>query len=198
MLLEPLYQSTTWETSAEVLAHFTKVMRGCTLLLKVAASVLVVFVCGMRNCYDTINAWSLNSESNVLNRAALPMSQGTCHRTLLFCPEDGSSIFLRNKILTPAMLEFWTVSLCRRERVIEYLLGYTTSGPLISLPTGNFVRAVGARTSAPGGGSVAALVAALVSYREPLAPHKSPGYVSARCGSELIAISKIYNLENTN
>jgi glutamate formiminotransferase/formiminotetrahydrofolate cyclodeaminase len=53
---------------------------------------------------------------------------------------------------------------CLRERIIEYRLGCTSSGPLVGLPTESFVRAVGARTSAPGGGSVAALLAALVSY----------------------------------
>jgi hypothetical protein len=53
---------------------------------------------------------------------------------------------------------------CRRERVIEYRLGDTSSGPLLRLPTESFVLAVGSRTSAPGGGSVAALLAALVSY----------------------------------
>lgn len=48
-----------------------------------------------------------------------------------------------------------------KERVIEYRLDCTSSGPLVRLPTESFVRAVGARTSAPGGGSVAALLAAL-------------------------------------
>lgn len=48
-----------------------------------------------------------------------------------------------------------------KERVIEYRLGITGSGPLVRLPTENFVRSVAARSSAPGGGSVAALLAAL-------------------------------------
>jgi glutamate formiminotransferase/formiminotetrahydrofolate cyclodeaminase len=52
----------------------------------------------------------------------------------------------------------------RRERVIEYRLCITGSGPLIRLPTEEFVKSVAARSSAPGGGSVAALLAALVSY----------------------------------
>jgi hypothetical protein len=34
----------TWETGVEVLVLFSKVMRGCTLLLEVNASVLVIFV----------------------------------------------------------------------------------------------------------------------------------------------------------
>jgi hypothetical protein len=34
----------TWETGVEVLAHFSKVMRGCTVLLEVNASFLVIFV----------------------------------------------------------------------------------------------------------------------------------------------------------
>ena len=57
---------------------------------------------------------------------------------------------------------FWII-LCR-ERIIEYRLGVTASpGPLINLTTETFVKSVGARTSAPGGGSVAALLASLVS-----------------------------------
>jgi hypothetical protein len=52
---------------------------------------------------------------------------------------------------------------CRRERVIEYRLGDASSGLLTCLTTESFVRAVGSRSSAPGGGSVAALLAALVS-----------------------------------
>jgi hypothetical protein len=97
---------------------------------------------------------------------------------LFFCPEDGSSTFLRYMVLTPTtdthyknvinrvmfprmkMLPF----VCPRERVIEYRLGFTSSGPLARLPTESFVRAIAARTSAPGGGSVAALLGALVSY----------------------------------
>ncbi|KAJ9585543.1 hypothetical protein L9F63_002660 [Diploptera punctata] len=51
-----------------------------------------------------------------------------------------------------------------QERVIEYRLGVTSCpGPLINLTTEKFVKSVGARTSAPGGGSVAALLAALGS-----------------------------------
>lgn len=52
---------------------------------------------------------------------------------------------------------------CRRERVVEYRLGDASSGLLTCLTTESFVRAVGSRSAAPGGGSVAALLAALVS-----------------------------------
>ena len=48
-----------------------------------------------------------------------------------------------------------------RERIIEYCLDDPT-GPLASLSARDFVLSVGARTPAPGGGSVAALVGALV------------------------------------
>ncbi|XP_069692124.1 formimidoyltransferase-cyclodeaminase-like [Periplaneta americana] len=48
-----------------------------------------------------------------------------------------------------------------KERIIEYRLEGSASGLLIHLTTENFVKAVGARTSAPGGGSVAALLASL-------------------------------------
>jgi hypothetical protein len=39
-----LYQSTGWETGVEVLAHFFELMRGCTVLLEVNTSFLVIFV----------------------------------------------------------------------------------------------------------------------------------------------------------
>lgn len=50
-----------------------------------------------------------------------------------------------------------------RERIIEYRLGVVNVGPLARLSVEKFVLSVGARTSAPGGGSVAALLAGLVS-----------------------------------
>ena len=50
-----------------------------------------------------------------------------------------------------------------RERIIEYTLP-STDGPLITSTVKEFVMSVAARTSAPGGGSVSALVAALVSF----------------------------------
>ena len=34
----------TWETGVEILALFSKVMRGCTVLLEVNASFLVIFI----------------------------------------------------------------------------------------------------------------------------------------------------------
>lgn len=49
-----------------------------------------------------------------------------------------------------------------RQRIIEYRLGVSNVGPLAKLSVEKFVLNVGARTSAPGGGSVAALLAALV------------------------------------
>ncbi|MDZ4712962.1 MAG: glutamate formimidoyltransferase [bacterium] len=47
------------------------------------------------------------------------------------------------------------------KRIIEYMIREENSEPLASLSVRDFVELVGARTSAPGGGSVAALVAAL-------------------------------------
>ncbi|KZS20086.1 Formimidoyltransferase-cyclodeaminase [Daphnia magna] len=48
-----------------------------------------------------------------------------------------------------------------KERIIEYRLNVTNVGPLARLSVEKFILSVGARTSAPGGGSVAALLAAL-------------------------------------
>lgn len=48
-----------------------------------------------------------------------------------------------------------------KERIIEYLVRSQEDGPLVSLSLQQFVRSVGARTAAPGGGSVSAAVAAL-------------------------------------
>jgi glutamate formiminotransferase / formiminotetrahydrofolate cyclodeaminase len=47
------------------------------------------------------------------------------------------------------------------KRVIEYMVRGDADAPLASSPVQDFIRAVGARTSAPGGGSVSALMAAL-------------------------------------
>jgi glutamate formiminotransferase/formiminotetrahydrofolate cyclodeaminase len=47
------------------------------------------------------------------------------------------------------------------KRVIEYMVAGAADAPLASSPVREFVRAVGARTPAPGGGSVSALVASL-------------------------------------
>ena len=47
------------------------------------------------------------------------------------------------------------------KRVIEYMVRGEGEAPLASSPVQDFVRAVGARTSAPGGGSASALMAAL-------------------------------------
>ncbi|XP_077568514.1 formimidoyltransferase-cyclodeaminase [Stigmatopora nigra] len=48
-----------------------------------------------------------------------------------------------------------------KERIIEYMVGSQDVNPLVSLSLQQFVRSVGARTAAPGGGSVSAAVAAL-------------------------------------
>lgn len=45
------------------------------------------------------------------------------------------------------------------KRIIEYLVAEPPDEPLASLPVRRFIEAVGARTSAPGGGSVSALLA---------------------------------------
>ncbi|HUG39743.1 MAG TPA: glutamate formimidoyltransferase [Longimicrobiales bacterium] len=47
------------------------------------------------------------------------------------------------------------------EKIIEYMIDQDADGPLIRKSVRDFVEAVGARTSTPGGGSVAALVGAL-------------------------------------
>jgi glutamate formiminotransferase / formiminotetrahydrofolate cyclodeaminase len=47
------------------------------------------------------------------------------------------------------------------EKIIEYMVGRDADGPLIRKTVRGFVEAVGARTAAPGGGSVSALVAAM-------------------------------------
>jgi len=47
------------------------------------------------------------------------------------------------------------------KRIIEYMVAGDADTPLASSPVRAFIRAVGARTSAPGGGSAAALIAAL-------------------------------------
>ena len=47
------------------------------------------------------------------------------------------------------------------EKIIEYMVGEQTDGPLIRKTVREFVEAVAARTAAPGGGSASALVAAL-------------------------------------
>jgi glutamate formiminotransferase/formiminotetrahydrofolate cyclodeaminase len=47
------------------------------------------------------------------------------------------------------------------KRVIEYMVAQDADAPLAASPVRDFVRSVGARTPAPGGGSVAALMAAL-------------------------------------
>jgi glutamate formiminotransferase / formiminotetrahydrofolate cyclodeaminase len=48
-----------------------------------------------------------------------------------------------------------------REKIIEYMVDGETDGPLIRKTVRGFVEAVSARTAAPGGGSVSALMAAL-------------------------------------
>lgn len=47
------------------------------------------------------------------------------------------------------------------KRIIEYMIAEESNEPLASLTVRNFVELVGARTSAPGGGSVSALIASL-------------------------------------
>jgi glutamate formiminotransferase / formiminotetrahydrofolate cyclodeaminase len=47
------------------------------------------------------------------------------------------------------------------EKIIEYMVAGDTDGPLIRKTVRGFVEAVGARTAAPGGGSVSALMAAM-------------------------------------
>lgn len=49
-----------------------------------------------------------------------------------------------------------------KERIIEYMLPDRNIGPLVTKTLKEFILTVGARAPAPGGGSVAATVAALV------------------------------------
>jgi glutamate formiminotransferase/formiminotetrahydrofolate cyclodeaminase len=69
----------------------------------------------------------------------------------------------RQKIrLAASRLGLGTVSpFLPEKRVIEYMVADEGAEPLASSPVRDFVRSVGARTPAPGGGSVSALVAAL-------------------------------------
>lgn len=48
-----------------------------------------------------------------------------------------------------------------KKRIIEYMIEDDKFGPLVRLPMHDFIKAVGDRTSAPGGGSAAGAVAAL-------------------------------------
>ena len=50
-----------------------------------------------------------------------------------------------------------------RQRIIEYRLDSSRIGPLAALSVEKFILRVAARSSAPGGGSVAALLASLVN-----------------------------------
>jgi hypothetical protein len=59
----------------EVLTHFSKVMRRCALL-EVNASFLVIFVCGMRNC------WSM-SRYTMLVMVFSMKKKGPCTLSLL-------------------------------------------------------------------------------------------------------------------
>ncbi|MEQ2191535.1 hypothetical protein XENOCAPTIV_030124 [Xenoophorus captivus] len=52
-----------------------------------------------------------------------------------------------------------------KERIIEYMVKSQEEGGLISLSLQQFVHSVGARTAAPGGGSVSAAIAALVGFQ---------------------------------
>ena len=77
---------------------------------------------------------------------------------------------------------------CPRERIIEYRLNVNNIGPLAHLSVEKFVLSVGARTSAPGGGSVAALLAGLVSIPVGWLNHNEKSvFVSCpnRCYAEL-------------
>jgi len=48
-----------------------------------------------------------------------------------------------------------------KERIVEYMVGDDTQGPLVSMDLSDFIFTVGERSPCPGGGSVAALVASL-------------------------------------
>lgn len=48
-----------------------------------------------------------------------------------------------------------------KTRIIEYLVGGADDGPLVSLPLRQFIYSLGSRSSAPGGGSASAAIAAM-------------------------------------
>ena len=47
--------------------------------------------------------------------------------------------------------------------LLSYMVGGNEDGPLVSMPLKEFICSLGARSSAPGGGSASAAVAAIVS-----------------------------------
>lgn len=53
-----------------------------------------------------------------------------------------------------------------KERIIEYVLPDQDCGSLINKSVQDFIKTVSARTPAPGGGSVAAAVAAMVIFKD--------------------------------
>ncbi|PWA33781.1 hypothetical protein CCH79_00017232 [Gambusia affinis] len=68
-----------------------------------------------------------------------------------------------------------------KQRIIEYMVRSQEEGGLVSLTLQQFVRSVGARTAAPGGGSVSAAVGALYYYQFYYHLHQSSHY----CSTEL-------------
>lgn len=70
-----------------------------------------------------------------------------------------------------------------RERIIEYCLEESSTGKLAQSRVDQFIRNVAARTPAPGGGSVAATVAALVRFScftHSYSPNRRVGWVLAQ------------------
>jgi hypothetical protein len=74
--------------------------------------------------------------------------------------EDGNTCLSYLSVRLLLFYKYFFVLL--RERIIEYRMNIINVGPLARLSVEKFVLSVGARTSAPGGGSVAALLAGLV------------------------------------
>jgi len=90
-------------------------------------------------------------------QALLMAAEHYIQREGLFIVDEGQKIRL-----AADRLGLGTVSpFVPGKRVIEYMVRGEADAPLASSPVQDFIRAVGARTSAPGGGSVSALMAAL-------------------------------------
>ena len=93
-----------------------------------------------------------------------------------------------------------------RERIIEYRVNLINVGPLARLSVEKFVLSVGARTSAPGGGSVAALLAGLVCFvfffvvrkYEDFVPFFTYFFLSCRVGLRLVDNGRPNDLRQTS
>lgn len=63
----------------------------------------------------------------------------------------------------------------------RYMVGEKEDGPLVSMDLRDFVMTVGARSPSPGGGSVSALIAALVSSLSNQSYHQGAYHPGKSC-----------------